>query len=88
VVCEPFPRSLRGRGADVNLEVRRGRYSCVAATAEFGRGAASAGGLIGHPYRAMVDFRTGRYALCKISGRPGPTADPRVTTPPACGGRR
>jgi hypothetical protein len=47
---------------------------------------ATGGGVLGHPYRALVDFDTGRYAFCKISGRPDPTPDPAVTTPRACGG--
>ena len=86
VDCEPFPRTLAGVGADRDLSRRSGRYACLAATARFKAGESSIGGALGHPYRAKVDFQTGRYAFCKISGRPAPTADPRVTTPPACGG--
>jgi hypothetical protein len=86
VACEPFPRTTQGVGADRDLSLRVGRYACVAATGEFGRSEASVGGLLGHPYRAQVDFDSGRFALCKISGRPDPTPDPRVTTPRACGG--
>jgi hypothetical protein len=73
VECEPFPR-----GVDPSRS--GGRYSCLAVTSQF------EGGAIGHPYRAMIDFETGRYAFCKISGRPDPTPDPRVTTPRVCGG--
>ena len=86
VDCEPFPRTLAGVGADRDLSRRSGRYACLAATARFKAGASSIGGALGHPYRAKVDFQTGRYAFCKISGRPDHTADPRLTTPPACGG--
>jgi hypothetical protein len=86
VDCEPFPRTLAGVGADRDLSRRSGRYACLAATARFQAGESSIGGALGHPYRAEVDFQSGRYAFCKISGRPDPTADPRVTTPPACGG--
>jgi len=86
VECEPFPRSVVKPGADKDLGRRRGRYYCVAITAEFKRSEASIGGTLGHPYRAKVDFATGRYAYCKISGRPDPTPDPRVTTPRVCGG--
>ena len=71
VECEPFPR-----GADQGA----GRFACLAVTADF------EGGSFGHPYRAMVDFGTGRFAFCKISGRTDPTPDPQVTTPRACGG--
>jgi hypothetical protein len=77
VACEPFPRSLNPERL---LARRRVRLACLAVTAEFERGA------IGHPYRALIDFATGRYAFCKISGRPDPTPDPDVTTPRACGG--
>jgi hypothetical protein len=71
VECEPFPR-----GADP----RDGRYSCLAVTAEF------EGGALGHPYRALLHLETGRYAFCKVTGRPDPTPDPDVTTPKVCGG--
>jgi hypothetical protein len=86
VVCEPFPRSLETRGADRDLSRRRGRYSCIAVTAAFERTAASPGGVIGHLYRARVDFAAGRYGLCKIAGRPGPEREAPVTIPRACGG--
>jgi hypothetical protein len=87
VECEPFPRTVDGVGADRDLSRRGGRYSCVAVTAEFGRGEASVGGVIGHQYRTMADFHTGRYAFCKISGQAGPAREQLVTTPRVCGGR-
>jgi hypothetical protein len=87
VECEPFPRTVEGIGADEDLSRRRGRYSCLAVTGEFGRGQASRGGVLGHQYRALVDFGDGRYAFCKISGQAGPTRDQLVTTPRASGGR-
>jgi hypothetical protein len=77
VECEPFPRSLNPERL---LARRRVRLACLAVTAGF------EGGALGHPYRALIDFTTGRYAFCKISGRPDPTPDPAVTTPRACGG--
>jgi hypothetical protein len=86
VVCQPFPRTVDGVGADRDLSRRRGRYSCVAVTAAFGRGEASVSGVIGHQYRILVDFQTGGYAYCKISGQAGPSRDQLVTTPRACGG--
>jgi hypothetical protein len=73
VDCEPFPRG-------VTPGPRRGRYACLAVTSSF------EGGAIGHPYRAMLDFTTGRYAFCKVTGRTDPTPDPEVTTPRVCGG--
>jgi hypothetical protein len=86
-VCAPFPRTVEGIGADRDLSRRRGRYSCVAVTAAFGRGEASVGGVIGHQYRALLDFESGRYAYCKVSGQAGPSREQLVTTPRACGGR-
>jgi hypothetical protein len=78
--CERYPRSVDGKGADQRLSQRRGRYLCVAVTAEF------SGGVIGEQYRALVDFETGRYAFCKVISKTGPTRDTLVTTPRACGG--
>jgi hypothetical protein len=86
VRCEPFPRSVAARGAERDLSRRRGRYSCVAVTSELARSEANTGVVLGHPYRALADFETGRYAYCKVAGRPDAPADPRVTTPRECGG--
>ena len=86
VECEPFPRTVEGVGADRDLGRRRGGYACIAITAEFG-GAAGARGVIGHQYRALVDFATGRFAYCKVSGQAGPAREQLATTPRACGGR-
>jgi hypothetical protein len=84
--CEPFPRSVDAVGAHEQLGRRSGRYACVAVTAEFGTGEAGATGVIGHQYRTMVDFETGRYAFCKVSGQAGPSREQLVTTPRVCGG--
>jgi hypothetical protein len=86
VQCEPFPRTVKGVGADEDLSRRRGRYACVAVTAEFGTGEAGATGVIGHQYRTEVDFDNGRYAFCKVSGQAGPSREQLVTTPRVCGG--
>jgi hypothetical protein len=90
VDCEPFPRTVHGVGAQDQLERRRGRYSCIAVTARIRGEGADELGVIGHPYRFMVDFETGDYAFCKISGRPGEGLLEReipVTVPRPCGGR-
>jgi hypothetical protein len=86
VECEPFPRSVDAVGADEDLSRRSGRYACVAVTAEFGTGEVGATGVIGHQYRTEVDFQTGRYAFCKVSGQAGPSREQLATTPKACGG--
>jgi hypothetical protein len=86
VDCEPYPRSVRGHAPHESLARRRGRYSCVAVTAEFAGTEESPGGVIGHQYRVLVDFQTGRYGYCKIAGQSGPSREQLVTTPRACGG--
>jgi hypothetical protein len=86
VKCDPFPRTVEASGAERDLSRRRGRYHCVAVTSELERSEASTGVTLGHPYRAHVDFESGRYAYCKVAGRPDAPADPGVTTPRACGG--
>ena len=89
VDCEPFPRTSTGIGAEDGVSQRYGRYSCIAVTAEFAETEATSGGLLGHPYRMRVDFDTGRYAFCKIAGRPAEGQLKRrlgVTVPPVCGG--
>ena len=89
VDCEPFPRNLAGIGAEDSTDLRYGRYQCIAVTAKFEKNEATAGGLLGHPYRVRVDFDTGRYGFCKIAGRPGEGSLKRrigVTVPVECGG--
>jgi hypothetical protein len=89
VACEPYPRTVEGRGAHLDPDLRTGRYSCLAVTREIEATAGNEAAAIGHPYRAMVDFDTGRYAFCKVSGRPGEGSIGRQTlvpVPAVCGG--
>jgi hypothetical protein len=89
VECERFPRSASRLGAHETLASRYGRYSCLAVTAEFTEGEFTEAGVIGHPYRLRIDFRTGRYAFCKVTGRAGElaiSATSAVGVPRACGG--
>jgi hypothetical protein len=74
VACEPFPH-----GASAST----GRYACLAVTHEFGSGAT------GYPYRVLIDRDSGRYAFCKVVGRPGEAmvaTQPHVPLSPSCGG--
>jgi hypothetical protein len=98
VACEPFPRTTAQTGAERDLSRRTGSYSCLAVTAQFGGSTGgevapytqSEAGRIGHPYRVRIDFDSGRYAFCKIAGRPGEgslKARQAVTVPRVCGGR-
>jgi hypothetical protein len=89
VECEPYPRTVDGRGAHEDTSQRFGRYACLAVTSQFAPGEANEGGMIGHPYRMRIDFGTGRYAFCKVSGRAGEGSigtTPLVPVPRACGG--
>ena len=47
------------------------RLSCVAVTSEVPRQGGERAGFVGHPFRVRVDYGTGRYAWCKVSGRAG-----------------
>jgi DNA-binding SARP family transcriptional activator len=90
VECEPFPRRLAGTAPHDEASARTGRYACLAVTSDLQSGAPAPVGASGHPYRARIDFQTGRYAFCKIAGSPGKTLpttrDPLVPLPRACGG--
>ncbi len=89
VSCSPFPRSPHIVDARRDLRRRVGRFRCLVVTAEIPPSETNSAGLIGHPYRVRVDFRSGRYAYCKISGVPGEgslSAKRKVTVPRACGG--
>jgi hypothetical protein len=90
VECEPYPRSVDARGAHQDPSEPTGRYSCLAVTSEVRPTETHEGGVIGHPYRVLVDFDSGRYAFCKVSYRPGEGAlgtEIPVPVPDACGGR-
>jgi hypothetical protein len=63
--------------------------ACTAITSDVPPSAGGGGVLIGYPYRGAVAPTTGRYAICKTSGRPGEgyyTRQTRVALPRACGG--
>jgi hypothetical protein len=90
VECEPYPRSADGRGAHLDPSQPTGRYSCLAVTRAVPATEHNEASSIGHPYRVLVHFDTGRFAFCKVSGRPGEGSIGRhipVTVPEACGGR-
>lgn len=86
--CEPFPKTVGGPPPERDPRVTSGSYACLAVTDEIGRSSATVGGALGDPYRAGLDFATGRFALCKVAGRPDPIPDPEVTTPRVCAGGR
>jgi hypothetical protein len=89
VECERFPRAVDGADPADDLASRTGRYSCLAVTADAPKTETNASSSLGYPYRALVDFTSGRFAFCKVSGRPGEGSlvrEIRVHVPTACGG--
>jgi hypothetical protein len=89
VQCEPYPRSATGDPAHRDPSLSTGRYSCLAVTQTVAAGERNEAATIGHPYRAKVNFDTGRYAFCKVSGRPGEGSlgqQEFVPVPAVCGG--
>jgi hypothetical protein len=89
VKCEPFPPSAAGSAADRDPGARSGRYGCLAVTSDIPATQGNRSGVVGHPYRAKIDFVSGRYAFCKIRGRPGELAvraNALVPVPRVCGG--
>jgi hypothetical protein len=63
--------------------------ACTAVTSDVKASESTTGVLIGYPYRGAVAPTTGRYAICKTSGRPGEGSYTRrapVELPKACGG--
>jgi hypothetical protein len=82
--CEPVAGTPDALAAP---RLRVGRYYCVAVTSEIPKSASSAGGVVGHPFRAVVDFQSGRLTWCKFSGHPGEGSFTRrslVRLPRAC----
>jgi hypothetical protein len=62
-------------------------YDCIAVTSDLPSIDSSPGGVVGHPFRAVADFSTGRFTWCKVSGRPGEgslTSPGLVRIPRAC----
>jgi hypothetical protein len=89
VECEPYPRTVEGTGAQLDPRRETGRYSCLAITRDVPAGERAEASAIGHPYRVKIDFTSGRYALCKVTGRAGEGSlgtSAMVTVPHACGG--
>ena len=83
------PPRISATPPDADPTKRTGRYACIAVTSEISATPGSRSGLLGHPYRLRIDFRSGRYAFCKIRGRPGELAvrlRSLVPVPRACGG--
>lgn len=90
VQCEGFPYQLNAPDPATKLGAAHGSYSCLAVTASIKRASYTSAGVIGYPYRALVDFPSGRFTFCRVSGRPGEMLighDVSVSVPESCGGR-
>ena len=89
VACEGFPPGENIVAADADRSKRVGLYECIAVTSQIPATSGNRTGLLGHPYRMRINFDNGRYAFCKVRGRPGELAvrAPRpVNLPRVCGG--
>ena len=82
-------RVKRGDCRVIGRERGRAQVSCVAVTTDIPPTSDSRGGVSGYPFIGLIDLRSGRYAVCKTSGRPAEGALGRgqqVELPRACGG--
>jgi len=65
----------------------RGGYECIAVTSQIKKGV-QVGGQIGYPFWAVVDYKAGTFAWCKINPRGGERAiqslEPVINPPAAC----
>jgi hypothetical protein len=79
VECEPLAHGQDPGGSRV-------AYDCIAITSDLPSTENAPGGVIGHPFRAVADFSTGRFTWCKVSGRPaeGSLSKALVRLPRAC----
>lgn len=88
IACYAFPATADQRRPETVIDDRVGRYECIAVTSDIPVSEVSGGGVIGYPFRVKLNWASGRYAWCKISGRAGEGAfqQPLVGVPVACGG--
>jgi hypothetical protein len=89
VECAGYPPSTGQPAPDAVASKRAGRYACIAVTSDIPATSGNRSGVVGQPYRMRIDFRSGRYAFCKVRGRPGELAvraPTSVAVPQVCGG--
>lgn len=87
VTCERIPREVPAAATDLGSP--RVPLSCVAITSELGANERTTGITVGYPYRALVDFGSGRVGYCRTivqAGEGSFTGRPEVAIPTACGG--
>ncbi|HEV3228004.1 MAG TPA: hypothetical protein VGY97_00920 [Solirubrobacteraceae bacterium] len=73
--CQPYPPSAAGAGRRAPAGVApASKYECVAVTGDIHAGTGNIAGVVGYPFWARVDLRTGTYLWCKINPLPGERA--------------
>jgi hypothetical protein len=86
--CVPAPSSIERVGAERRLGRRVDAYDCLAVTSDIRATEAHRAGALGHPFRAVVDYRRFTFTWCKTNPPPGERAvpDPRQVPelPRAC----
>ncbi len=73
VDCEPYPPA-------------RGRYECLAVTADVPATERTPAGANGLGYRVLLDYTSGRYAYCRLAPRATKAQREPVPLSPLCGG--
>jgi hypothetical protein len=73
VDCEPYPPA-------------RGRYECLAVTADVPATERTPAGAKGLAYRVLLDDASGRYAYCRLAPRAAKVQREPVPLSPLCGG--
>lgn len=80
VECKPL--------TGVDAAAARVAYDCIAVTSDLPSSESLPGGVIGHPFRGVVDFSTDRLTWCRVSPRPAEGSLSRkdliVRIPPEC----
>jgi len=87
--CARFPKGLERTPPQDDLRLRSARFECLAAIEVLEADAQTSGSSIGRPFRARVDFASGRYAWCLLVQRPGElsaSTAPVQDVPRVCGG--
>ena len=88
--CFRYPKGLDASPPQDDLSLRTVRLECLAVIDRLARNEQTTGSLIGQPFRARVDFNSGRYAWCKVIQRPGELSfdpNPVVKLARSCGGQ-
>jgi DNA-binding SARP family transcriptional activator len=73
VECDPYPPG-------------RGRYECLAVTADVPATARTPAGAHGLAYRVLIDFESGRYGYCRVAPRAAKAQREPVPLSPLCAG--